>query len=290
MIPNVRDRYFERIVLPDVCRGFALEMMEPTMDQTAMREARYKSYVICTSPRSGSTLLCKMLAATGISGKPDSHFHTPSIERWLETFKISRADFLSDRDVLNAIFQAARARGEGNTGVFGLRLQRASFDYFIHQVGFLYPGLSSDRDRIQAVFGPTLFIYLTRPDKLDQAISYVRAMQSGLWHKATDGTELERKSAPQEPIYDSDAIARHLTELAALDEAWGPWFESEELQPLHVSYDDLSDNPSGVLSRILDELGLDSSVANDISPPTARLSDETNKVWAQRFRAEHGGF
>ncbi|HBF29284.1 Stf0 family sulfotransferase, partial [Rhizobium sp.] len=30
--------------------------------------AKFSSYVICTSPRSGSTLLCKLLAATGISG------------------------------------------------------------------------------------------------------------------------------------------------------------------------------------------------------------------------------
>ncbi|MBT6203829.1 MAG: sulfotransferase, partial [Rhodospirillaceae bacterium] len=41
--------------------------------------ARYQSYVICTSPRSGSTLLCSLLAATGLAGNPCSHFHDPSI-------------------------------------------------------------------------------------------------------------------------------------------------------------------------------------------------------------------
>ncbi|MEM1201062.1 MAG: Stf0 family sulfotransferase, partial [Pseudomonadota bacterium] len=32
--------------------------------------AGFDAYVICTSPRSGSTLLCKLLAPTGIAGKP----------------------------------------------------------------------------------------------------------------------------------------------------------------------------------------------------------------------------
>jgi LPS sulfotransferase NodH len=29
--------------------------------------AKYDSYVICTSPRSGGTLLCKLLAAVGVA-------------------------------------------------------------------------------------------------------------------------------------------------------------------------------------------------------------------------------
>ena len=41
--------------------------------------AKYESYVLCTSPRSGSTLLCKLLAATGVAGNPDSYFHRPAV-------------------------------------------------------------------------------------------------------------------------------------------------------------------------------------------------------------------
>ena len=37
--------------------------------------ADFEAYVICTSPRSGSTLLCKLLVATGVAGLPASHFH-----------------------------------------------------------------------------------------------------------------------------------------------------------------------------------------------------------------------
>ncbi len=253
-----------------------------------MPKEPYKSYIICTSPRSGSTLLCKLLAATGESGNPDSHFHNPSIESWLKTFNLCRDHFDSDRETLNAIFNAARKRGRGDTDFFGLRLQRASFDFFIEQAGNLYPGLNNDLERFQAAFGPTLFIHLTRQNKLNQAISLVIATQTGLWHKAADGTELERTSAPQDPVYDTDVIAQHLTELTALDQAWNIWFERENIKPLQITYDELSSEPTKALAAILDHLGLNRKIAHDISPPVAKLANATNQIWAKRFLTERG--
>ncbi len=246
----------------------------------------YKSYIICTTPRSGSTLLCKLLAATGVSGYPDSHFHNPSIANWLKSYDISTDDFGSDQEALRAVFSAARKRGRGDTRVFGLRLQRGSFDFFIQQVGNLYPDLDTDLEHIQAAFGDTLFIYLTRRDKLDQAISRVIAIQTGLWHKHADGTELERNSPPQIPVYDADEIARHLAELTALDDDWKAWFDNENISPLQINYDELSANPTNVLAGILDHLALDSEIARDIKPQVAKLADATNRIWSERFTAD----
>ena len=139
-----------------------------------------KSYVICTSPRSGSTMLCKLLAATKIAGNPGSHFHEPSIDAWLEHYDLDATEFTSRREVLDGILGAAKAHGKGETDVFGLRLQRGSFAFFMDQLQFMYPDSPSDEERIQKAFGPTLLIYLVRNDKLGQAISYIRAQQTGL--------------------------------------------------------------------------------------------------------------
>ncbi|MDX8350726.1 Stf0 family sulfotransferase, partial [Cognatiyoonia sp. IB215446] len=143
----------------------------------------FKSYVICTSPRSGSTMLCKLLAETKVAGNPGSLFHKPSIDAWLDYYDLDTTEFATRRELLDGVFGAATARGKGETEVFGLRLQRGSFAFFMDQVRFLYPDSASDVDRIKAAFGPTLFIYLSREDKLDQAISYIRAEQTGLWHR-----------------------------------------------------------------------------------------------------------
>ncbi len=250
--------------------------------------ASYQSYIICTSPRSGSTLLCKLLAATDKSGKPDSHFHSPAVSDWAGYYKISGDDFTNERDLLKAIFRAAHERGSGSTGICGLRLQRKSAEFFMQKLLVLCKGgtLNSDVERIQRVFGNTLFIHLSRHNKLDQAISLLKASQTGLWHKAPDGTELDRTATHQEPVYDAHAIASHLAELTDMDAHWNSWFHEQALEPLRISYDDLSANPTGILARILGQLGVDLKLSEGIDLPVAKLADETSKLWAKRFLSE----
>ena len=245
----------------------------------------FASYVICTSPRSGSTLLCGLLATTGVAGRPGSHLHEPSLDGWLDAYGLADRAFQTRHDALRAVFDAARGRGTGGTSLFGLRMQQGSFPYFIEQLAVLRPGLPSDAARIEAEFGPTLFVHLTRPDKLDQAISRVRAEQTGLWHRHADGTELERLSPPAEPHYDPGAIARHRDDLAAQDAAWTAWFEGEGIDPLSVRYDDLAADPRATLARVLAALGLDPETAGSVQSPTARLADTLSRDWRRRFEA-----
>jgi len=139
--------------------------------------AKYDSYIICTSPRSGSTLLCKLLAATGVAGNPDSYFHRPSISDWLADLGLTQKASVPERELLEAIFRAVIAKGTLDAGIFGLRLQRHSFDFFTEKLAVLYPEHSNDAERFQAAFGRTLFVHLTRRDKVAQAVSYVKAQQ-----------------------------------------------------------------------------------------------------------------
>lgn len=251
-----------------------------------MPRARFDSYIICTSPRSGSTLLCKLLAATEAAGNPDSHFHTPAISRWLETYQLERCNFASDHAALRAIFEAAIDRGTAKTGIFGLRMQQESFRFFMRQASVLHPEAGNDLERIQAAFGQTLFIHLTRGDKLEQAISIVKAMQTGLWHKSADGSELQRLSAPKHPHYDAREIGRQIDELKAQDLAWLDWFKQQELHPLRISYEQLSGDPGATLGTVLSTLGLDPNLANGIEPSVSKLADSINRDWAERFRTE----
>ncbi|MES0879940.1 Stf0 family sulfotransferase [Roseibium sp. SCP14] len=250
------------------------------------QETNFQSLVICTSPRSGSTLLCKLLAATGKAGSPDSHFHEPSLDKWLKSYDLTAEQFSGDMERLRAIFQAAKERGSNGTGVFGLRMQRKSFDFFSRQLKVLHPELPTDRARIEAAFGKTLFIHLTRKDKIAQAVSFVKATQSGLWHKAADGTELERLSEPQDPVYDTELIASHFRQMNAYEAEWARWFSAERIDPLQITYDELSSDPEAALIRIFDALGFEHEAARGIAPPVAKLSDATNREWIDRFAME----
>jgi LPS sulfotransferase NodH len=246
----------------------------------------FTSYVICTSPRSGSTMLCKLLAETKVAGNPGSLFHKPSIDAWLDYYDLEANEFATRRELLDAIFEAAKARGKGETKIFGFRLQRGSFAFFTDQLRLMYPDHTSDADRIQAAFGPTLFIFLSRGDKLDQAISYIRAEQTGLWHRRADGTDLERQETRREDGYDAEAIRSQMAEFIMFDDAWRSWFEEQSVEPLEVSYEALSIEPQKQLKRILDALGADGTIASGISTPTAKLANQINRQWRERFDLE----
>ncbi len=246
----------------------------------------FDSYIICTSPRSGSTLLCRMLREIGHAGFPDSHFHEPSLEKWLGYHRLNADDFDKSEDVLRAIFDAAHQTGCAGSGIFGLRLQRRSFDFFMQQLKVLHPSCDGDKARVEREFGRTLFIHLTRQSKLDQAISVVKATQTGLWHKAPDGTELERNGAAQEPVYDATAISAEMAVFVKADEDWKLWFAAQDIKPLRISYDDLSADPYAQLSRIVAALGLAYEPADKTVVPVAKLSDNVSREWADRFRSE----
>ena len=234
-------------------------------------------------------MLCRMLSATKVAGAPDSHFHQPSLTDWLGAYDLTGSGFASRRDTLEAVFSAAMARGKGKTDIFGLRMQRGSFAFFIEQLTTLFPGGFSDVERIGAAFGRTLFIHLHRADVLGQAISRLRAEQTGLWHVRADGSDLERLPPTRVTGYDPDAIVAHMCEIAALNDAWKQWFDLNAIAPLVINYDALSHHPQTSLAEILEALGLDATIAQSVAPQTAKLADETSQDWRARFLKDRPG-
>ncbi|WP_174802059.1 Stf0 family sulfotransferase [Martelella limonii] len=246
----------------------------------------YRSYIICTSPRSGSTLLCRMLSATGISGAPDSHFHRPSVEAWMKSHGVTSGEGEDAAARLTRVFDAAVATGTAGTGMFGLRLQCGSFPYFMERLAELHTGLFSDMARIEARFGPTRIIHLTRTDKVAQAVSCVKAEQTGLWHVAPDGTEIERLGNHRDPVYDGKALQAWYDTMVNYERQWEDWFAREGIAPLRLDYDRLSLDPRGTLRDVLLALGLDGSAADRVSPVVKKIADDINDDWAVRLRAQ----
>jgi LPS sulfotransferase NodH len=240
--------------------------------------------VICTTPRSGSTLLCRLLAATGVAGAPESYFHGPDLADWLADNDLPVDGFPDRKAALAALVHAVRVSGHAGNGLFGLRLQRHSFDAFAAALAELFPGLPGDPDRISAAFGPTVFIHLRRKDTVAQAVSYIKASQTGLWHRAPDGTEIERLGPPTEPVFDRDAIAARVAEFEQFNAAWDTWFSAWRLEPLRLTYEALAEDPQAVLAKVLTFLGRDPQRACNAGPPTARLADAVNADWIARFK------
>ncbi|WP_292643059.1 Stf0 family sulfotransferase [Mesorhizobium sp.] len=246
----------------------------------------FDGYIICGTPRTGSTLLCKLLASTKTAGDPHSFYRRQDVAEWAEEWKLPDRNTMSELEFNVAYLNAAIGAGKDGTGIFGLRLMRENLDELSAILDRIFPQLPSDRARLEKAFGRILYIHLSREDKLAQAVSLIKAEQTGLWHIAPDGTEIERVAPPKEPQYDFERIQREVTELEAYDAAWNIWFAEQGITPLRVGYERLSSNPATMLLSICKALGVQAPDAEDVRPGVAKLSDDTSLDWMRRYRLE----
>lgn len=150
----------------------------------------------------------------------------------------------------------------------------------------IYPGLPSDKARFEKAFGRTLYVHLSREDKLAQAVSLIKAEQTGLWHIAPDGAEIQRVGPPGEPRYDFQRIKDEVSELEAYDTAWNTWFAQQHIAPLRIGYERLAGNPAATLISVCEALGVQPPSADDVRPGVAALSDEISLDWMRRYRLD----
>jgi trehalose 2-sulfotransferase len=249
----------------------------------------FDGYIICGTPRTGSTLLCDLLASTKRTGNPDSFYRRQSISWWAEEWNLSKPGSMSAHEFDVAYLNAAIKAGKGGTGIFGLRLMRENLGELSAILDRIYPALSSDKARLERAFGNILYLHLSREDKLAQAVSLVKAEQTGLWHVAPDGTEIERVAPPQDPQYDFVRIRGEVRELEQYDVAWNAWFEEQGIAPLRLGYEELSANPAATLIRICDALGVAAPKVADVRPGVAKLADATSLDWMRRYHLDLAG-
>lgn len=167
-----------------------------------------------------------------------------------------------------------------------MRLMWESLNGLSDRLDAFHPTLPNDNDRFEAAFGPCAYLYLSREDRVAQAVSRLKAEQSGLWHRFADGRERERLKDGRPPAYDVQRLSTLVAEAESHNTAWETWFSEQCVQPVRITYEALSNDPQGTLATVLSTLGLDPALANSIEPCTAKLADDESLEWAERFRRE----
>lgn len=250
--------------------------------------AKIQSYIICGTPRSGSTLICEMLAASGVAGRPNSYFRPQDIAWWAEKWGVSLVDGIETPDFDRAYLDAMRREGSAGTGILGLRIMYSSLVEAERRLNRAAGGERGAAEALDEAFGPLLYIHLSRQDKLGQAVSLARAEQTGLWHLRADGSVLEGGDVQPEPRYDGPRIAGILGELERDDAAWSEYFARHALKPMRLTYEGVTADPQKALGGILGRLGLDPAVAETLPTPTAKMADGLSAEWVARFQREAG--
>jgi trehalose 2-sulfotransferase len=243
-----------------------------------------KSYVVCATPRSGSTLLCALLAGTGVAGNPEEFFE----RLWRTGLPRQPREYfagIDDAGVLALLaptdpgtadrsdpFPGALERGTTANGVFAAKL--------------MWMHLLDLAERLERAADPAMleerlpalrYVHVTRADKVAQAVSLWRAVQTRAWRA---GDVKEEGVA----VYHGGGIGHLVAQLTDQDDAWRAWFAANGIEPLTIAYEALADDAATAVESVLAHIG--AGPAEIPEPPMRRQRDDRSARWVERFRAE----
>jgi LPS sulfotransferase NodH len=211
-----------------------------------MNSTLKKTYIICATQRSGSTLLCQLLKNTKLAGEPGEFLISV----------LSGSSSGESADLITHIQTALTVRASAN-GVSGVKLMQNHFDLLLRVLRQHYPDPSlSDVERLAQVFPQVSFIFMTREAKLRQAISLSRAEHTKAWEKHHRGQAKRPSWLTQvTPFYLKAALQR----VHDREQYWQDFFAQQSLHPFEISYEKLVANQPEALLNCLTYLGLDAS-------------------------------
>lgn len=249
---------------------------------------------MCATPRSGSTLLCEMLRATGRAGRPSEHFEVlrhsglPRQPReYLEGVADARVlDLLAPLEAGRPRAEApaawrARIRRAGRTpnGVWGGKLMWGHVEDLLARAR-AGTGLATALGALLG--GDVRFVLVTRRDTVAQAVSLWRAVQTQRWR-----ADARPPLPPRDAVYSFAAIDHLVAQLDADAAAWRAWFARERIAPLALTYEELVAAPRTAVERVLALCGQAGAAVG--APPLREQRDERSRAWAARYLAEKRG-
>jgi LPS sulfotransferase NodH len=242
-----------------------------------------EAYIVCTSPRSGSTLLCKGLAATGRAGAPAEFFdHRPEVvEYWMDRYGIAR-----EAEFAIGIVAATSTPN----GVFGTKLHWTCLLDMHRALRASFAPRETDPERrslddlLRMRFSSVRYIWLRRRNKVAQGISHFRAYKTGMW-EAPYGHSVRSEAYQRSIPFDFRFIERCVLEAQRYEREWGAYFQRRNLAPLELFYEDLIGDYDQSLRAVLQFLGIPHSDLPKTEPQLQQLADATSLLWEQRYRA-----
>ena len=135
---------------------------------------------------------------------------------------------------------------------------------------------------LDGLFGHPSYVWMRRLDKVRQAISMWRALQTRTWHREhpTDDGEPELS-------YSFRGIEHLRRRLSADDEAWARYFLRSAIEPLELYYEtDVKPDPAAAVARILSHIGVDSPPEWKPEARMVRQSDQLNDAWHSAYERD----
>lgn len=213
------------------------------------------SYWICSAPRSGSTWLCDSLALAGVAGRPGEHFSASATP--------VEGGPQEELGALNGLLGEVHRKGSGANGVVGTKvLWSQCVPLLARMRKALGRNGLADAQVLDAFLPGLRFVWLRRADKLRQAISLSRAVESRVWWRRDAEAPAAGMAQPPDLMSDEQELRQWVQRIDVYramlqrdDEGWRAFFRSALLTPLVLDYEQLVHGHGRVVQELLHWLG-----------------------------------
>lgn len=224
------------------------------------------TYMFATVPRTGSSWLSHLLWETGCLGAPLEYLNFDAGPYFFANGQPAEQDRL---------WRSVQRRRTTANGVFGFKC----FPMQLETLQEVNPGLLQQVMSAVLAGKPPRIVYLQRRDRVAHAVSYARAILTGVWRA-------EQEKGGAAPEYDQADLENAERWIELHQGAWEEMFRDLRLSPLRLWYEDIVADPAGAVKQVADYLGVTIDPAAAISVPEVRKQDETQSLqWAAKYAA-----
>ena len=232
-------------------------------------------YALCAVARSGAHLLSSGLRATHLAGRPLQYFHEQLAHKYAARHGLDAA-----RQFTGYVRGVVRLTATSNS-VFGFRLDAWDLERFVNRLRIseeFGPAEAREIEILRTAFPRLRCVQLTRDDKLRQAVSKARAMQTDRWVVAPD------KGGAGEEKFDPDLIRHCLDSSRNAEQTWTGFFQRNGIGPLAITYEDLCSDYPATVGRVLDFLHIRPPRRFSLGRPrTVQQADATTEEWVTQY-------
>ena len=232
-----------------------------------------RTYIICATMRSGSTLLCSLLNQTQCAGAPGEFLRDHLRDGYT----------ISDNEYVSLVRQRLAENASAN-GVSGVKLMWWNFDALRKRARKAIEVSKSipDEDALKQVFPNLKFVFITRSDKIGQSISLCRAVKTKVWYEEED--KQNQKPKTRFPKITNFHIRRNIDFIEECEKSWEDFFKTTSLPVHRVSYENLSLNYTESIPAILTFLGVLENKCNISTPNLRKQRDFYSSLIALKYK------
>lgn len=236
-----------------------------------------KCYLICSTQRSGSNYLASGLISSKIAGNPNEFF----VDHIRKVLGIEY-DMLDTKRLI--------AHTKTPNGVFGARIMWQTFQELMHkfQLDSSFKELSQS-EILSKLFPNIQYIYLTRKDKVRQAISFYKAIHTNIWRKEIDGKTLGHPNPNHKSNgklkFSFKEIQRYADYFHKQDENWRKYFHENNIKIFSVIYEELIEDYENTIIQLLEYLKIKKSSGSiKISSDLVKQADSLSDKWIKKYK------